>query len=64
VFLLVDLVNNIDKLAEDKFQILDNALKKAEELNANKLQDSVRKLCKSQDSKTIYTCVGSKEKRC
>jgi hypothetical protein len=50
-FLLVDLVNNIDKLAEDNSQILDNALKKAQELDTNKLQYSVRNYANSKTQK-------------
>jgi hypothetical protein len=36
-FLLVDLLNNLDQLAEDKDQVLQKALKKANELDAKKL---------------------------
>ncbi|WP_028295886.1 hypothetical protein [Olivibacter sitiensis] len=40
-FLLVDLVNNLDKLAEDKLEVLRNVLKKAETMDVEKLADSV-----------------------
>jgi hypothetical protein len=41
-FLLVDLVNNIDRLAEDNQSILDNALEKAKQFNATKLKHAVK----------------------
>lgn len=41
-FLLVDLVNNIDRLAEDHQSILDNALKKAKQFDAAKLKHAVK----------------------
>lgn len=40
-FLLVDLVNNIDKLAEDHSEILGKAFSKAQQLNANELKKAV-----------------------
>jgi len=40
-FLLVDLVNNLDRLAEDKQEILKNVLKKTETMNVGKLTHSV-----------------------
>jgi Family of unknown function (DUF6088) len=50
-FLLVDLVNNIDKLAEDNSQILDNVLKKAQELDTHKLQYSIKNYANSRAQK-------------
>jgi hypothetical protein len=41
-FLLVDLVNNIDRLAEDNQSILDNALEKAQQFDATKLKHAVK----------------------
>ncbi len=41
-FLLVDLVNNIDRLAEDNQSILDNALRKAQQFNVPKLKYAVK----------------------
>ena len=41
-FLLVDLVNNIDRLAEDNQSILDNALEKAPQFDATKLKHAVK----------------------
>lgn len=41
-FLLVDLVNNLDELAEDKEAILNNVLAKAVDFNPVKLRQSVR----------------------
>ncbi|MBS1629387.1 MAG: hypothetical protein JST27_04950 [Bacteroidetes bacterium] len=41
-FLLVDLVNNLDELAEDKEAILSNVLAKAVDFNPVKLRQSVR----------------------
>jgi hypothetical protein len=41
-FLLVDLVNNIDRLAEDNRSILDKALEKAQQFNATKLKHAVK----------------------
>lgn len=40
-FLLVDLVNNLDRLAEDKQGVLRNVLKKAETMDVRKLANSV-----------------------
>lgn len=40
-FLLVDLVNNLDSLAEDKHRILNNALTKAKGMDRKKLSRSV-----------------------
>jgi len=40
-FLLVDLVNNIAKLAEDHSEILGKAFSKAQQLNANELKKAV-----------------------
>lgn len=40
-FLLVDLINNIDSLAEDKQLVLDNALVKAKAMDRRKLSKSV-----------------------
>lgn len=40
-FLLVDLVNNLEQLAEDKEAVLHNVLRKAESLDAAKLRKSV-----------------------
>ncbi|WP_312188784.1 hypothetical protein [Sphingobacterium sp.] len=40
-FLLVDLVNNLDRLAEDKQEVLRNVLKKAETMGTRKLAHSV-----------------------
>lgn len=40
-FLLVDLVNNLDSLAEDKETVLQNVLKKARAMNVKKLRRSV-----------------------
>ncbi len=40
-FLLVDLVNNLEQLAEDKDTVLQNVLRKAESLDAAKLRKSV-----------------------
>jgi hypothetical protein len=41
-FLLVDLVNNIDRLAEDNRSILDKPLEKAQQFNATKLKHAVK----------------------
>ncbi len=41
-FLLVDLVNNLNQLAEDRGEILKNALSKAKAMNLNKLRYAVR----------------------
>jgi len=40
-FLLVDLINNLDKLAEDKQEVLKNVMKKAKTMDARKLAHSV-----------------------
>ncbi len=40
-FLLVDIVNNIDSLAEDKTEILKNVLAKAQTLDSDRLKKSV-----------------------
>ena len=40
-FLLVDLVNNFDRLAEDKQEVLKNVMKKAKTMDARKLAHSV-----------------------
>lgn len=40
-FLLVDLVNNLDSLAEDKQEVLKNVMKKAKTMDARKLAHSV-----------------------
>jgi hypothetical protein len=40
-FLLVDLVNNLDKLAEDKQNILTNVLNKVQSMDTKKLKQSV-----------------------
>ncbi|MFD1771490.1 hypothetical protein [Sphingobacterium suaedae] len=40
-FILVDLVNNLDRLAEDKQEVLKNVLNKAETMDARKLAHSV-----------------------
>jgi hypothetical protein len=40
-FLLVDLVNNIDRLAEDNSAILGKAFSKAQQLNASKLKKAI-----------------------
>lgn len=40
-FLLVDLVNNLDKLAEDEQAILTNILNKAQQMNQKKLKHAV-----------------------
>lgn len=41
-FLLVDLANNNDRLAEDNQSILDNALEKVQQFNATKLKHAVK----------------------
>lgn len=41
-FLLVDLVNNIDTLAEDKDDVLEKVITKAQSMNINKLQKAVQ----------------------
>lgn len=50
-FLLVDLVNNLDRLAEDHDTVLDNVKKKASEMNAQALSHAVRN----------YGCVRAKK---
>lgn len=40
-FLLVDLINNIDKLAEDNSAILSKAFSKAQQLNTSKLEKAI-----------------------
>jgi len=40
-FLLVDLVNNLDSLAEDKASVLQNVFKKAQTMDRKKLKRSV-----------------------
>jgi hypothetical protein len=42
-FLLVDLVNNLEKLAEDKDEVLAKVAAKVQHMDATKLQSSVRK---------------------
>ena len=42
-FLLVDLLNNLDQLAEDKDQVLYRALKKATDLDATKLATAAKR---------------------
>jgi hypothetical protein len=41
-FLLVDLVNNIDRLAEDNQSILDKALGKAQQFDGAKMKHAVK----------------------
>ena len=40
-FLMVDLVNNLDKLAEDRQAVLKNVLNKAQSMDKRKLKQSV-----------------------
>jgi hypothetical protein len=42
-FLLVDLVNNLDKLAEDQDQVLNNVMIKAKSMDAKKLWQSLKR---------------------
>jgi hypothetical protein len=42
-FVLVDLVNNLDKLAEDHEQVLSNIVAKAQSMDASKLKSAVRR---------------------
>ena len=55
-FLLVDLVNNLDSLAEDKQEVLRNVLKKAETMDVGKLARSVE-LYGTAKTKKILTPV-------
>lgn len=55
-FLLVDLVNNIDRLAEDNQSILDNTLEKAKQFDAAKLKHAVEELRNDKNTKIINVC--------
>lgn len=58
-FLLVDLVNNLDRLAEDRQEVLKNVLKKAEKMDVKKLAYSIG-LYGNSKTKKLMTPVFSK----
>ena len=58
-FLLVDLVNNLDRLAEDKHEVLKNVLKKTETMDVGKLAHSIA-LYGTAKTKKIFAPVVSK----
>lgn len=60
-FLLVDLVNNLDSLAEDKTEILKNVVNKASEMDQRKLKRSVTSYGNTKTKELFTTYLSSKE---
>lgn len=60
-FLLVDLVNNLDRLAEDREQVLKNTLSKAKTMNLAKLERAVNEYGHSKTKKLFRSVLEEKK---
>ncbi|HMJ69725.1 MAG TPA: DUF6088 family protein [Cyclobacteriaceae bacterium] len=58
-FLLVDLVNNVDQLAEDRERVLEKALAKAATTNSSKLRSSIEDYGSAKTKKLFYNFLNS-----
>lgn len=54
-FLVVDLVNNLEKLAEDNSEVLTKALSKAKGMNQRKLTKAIKKYGNSKTQKVFIS---------
>lgn len=61
-FLLVDLVNNIDRLAEDNQSILDNALEKARQFDSIKLKHAVKNYGNLKTQRLLMSVLNDSDK--
>lgn len=62
VFLLVDPVNNLDKLAEDRTDVVKNVLSKAAVMNAKNLRQSVNLYGNSRAKKILELVINKRGK--
>ena len=62
-FLLVDLVNNLDKLAEDRKEILDKVLSRTKSMDAKKLTSAVRMYGDSKTQKLLMPFLNRKKEK-